>query len=171
MDRRALLKAAGAVVGAGLVWSALCAQLAAKGEVPSGPSPLPVEVVDWYAAQAKWVVPVLVAQWGFMAWVAQGAAEKTAGQGTFAATAAGIGVGWGLPLGLALFVELVVYTVAGMEGLRSGLPLVAPLALAGCLYGTARGLKQAHGFGWEKAAPIALLALMLGAVLGGPFLR
>ena len=166
-----MLRAAGAVVGAGLVWATLCAQLAADGQVPSGPSPLPVEVDDWYAAQTLWVVPVLVGQWTFMAWVAQSALEKVGGKGSYAVTAVALGPGWAVPLGLALFAELVVYTVAGIDGLRSALPVVAPLALAGCLYGTARGLRSTHGVGWEKAAPVALLALMFGAVVGGPFLR
>lgn len=157
----------------GLGWALLSWRLAEGGEQPGslrGAVGVAPEV--WYRAQAAWVGPLVLVLWGLMSLVAEALARKVSGERALAVTAGAVGLGWAGPLqSLLVFPELVIYEVWGMEALGAALPVVALLTAGGTFLGTSLSLTMVRGLPASRARLVAALVLVLGALLGSPFLR
>lgn len=160
-----------AVVTAGLVWAALCAVLAADGRAPTV-ALLPIPHDRYYAAQALFVVPVLLGQWWLASQVSWRIARRLGGTGSWAGTLGPMG--WALALPLLVFFllpDLVVYLAAGFEGLGRIVRFTAPTSLFGAVVLATRVMRRVHGLGWGRAWAAGFAGVLAQAVLGGVFLR
>lgn len=169
-DRRES-KGALAVVAAGLLWAALCAVLAADGRAPTV-TLLPVPRERYYAAQALFVVPVLLGQWWIASQVSWRLARRLGGTGTWAGTLGPMG--WALALPLLVFFllpDLVVYLTAGFEGLGRVVRFTAPTSLLGAVVLATRVMRRVHGLGGGRAWAAGLAGVLAQAVAGGVLLR
>ena len=157
----------------GLGWALLSWRLAAGGEVPGSlRGAVGVAPEAWYRAQAAWVGPLVLALWGVMSLAAEALARRATETPGLAVTAGAVGLGWAGPLqSLLVFPELVIYEVWGMDALGAALPVVGLLTVLGCWLGTSLALTLVRGLPAGRARLVAALVLLLGAVLGSPFLR
>ncbi|MFW6049768.1 MAG: hypothetical protein ACODAU_01265 [Myxococcota bacterium] len=160
-----------AVLAAGAAWAALCLVLAADDHAPSV-SLVPIPRARYYLAQASFVVPVLLVQWGVCVGVARTVARRLGGAGAVRPLANGLGLALGLPL-LSLFVvpDLIAYAVAGFEALGPLVRVTAPLAFVATSVLATGAVRLAHGLGVGRALVAALAGVLAQAVLGGMLLR
>jgi len=158
-----------AVVGAGALWAVLCLWLASAGEVPSGP--VPGDSSGWYALQARLVVPMMVLQWALLTGSAHGLARRLGGEGAFRDALDALGLSWAGPLAGLFALEIVIFGLAGLDGLGWALPVLAPAAAVTVVVGSVRAVRACYGLSTGRALLVAFLALFVTALVGGPLLR
>lgn len=168
---RGLTRGAIAVGAAGLVWAALSAMLAADGRAPTV-TLLPIPRERYYAAQALFVVPVLLGQWWLASQVSWRSARRLGGAGTWPQTLGPMGGALAVPLVVCfLLPDLVVYLSAGFQALGAVVRFTAPLSLLGAVALATGVVRRVHGLAWARALGAALAGVLAQAAAGGLFLR
>lgn len=147
-----------AVVVQGVLHAGLSAWLAADGQQPSRPVPL---FEDTYAAQAFYVLPLLLVGWVLSAHLASRVVRRP-----FAAVAGRIGVALAVPPVVCwLIPDLVVYGLFGFAALGPLLRIAAPLTFAltlAALCVALRGRRMVWG---------VLVVLLNQGLVVAPFVR
>ncbi len=162
---------AGAMLSAGSCWAVLCALLARDGHMPSR-TLVPIARETYYAAQASFVIPLLILLWLLCSLLTTAAARALGGRGRFVATANGLGFALGLPL-LVLFLlpDLVVYATHGFAALRFLLRVTAPLSFLTTLWLATVAVRASQQLGRGRAFLAAAAGVLAQAALGGILLR
>lgn len=150
----------------GAVWALFCAWLWSAGHAPSRTFvPIPREL--YYAAQALFVIPLLLMQWKLATWLAArlgGSVPKVLASGMAEALAVPL-------LVLFLLPDLVSYGLFGFGSLGKLVRVTAPLSFVVSLALGTIAVARASGRSYPRSAGAALAALLAQALLGAPILR
>ena len=133
---------------------------------------VPIPRDRYYLAQAAFVIPLLILQWGICAAVARALAERMAGTGTFERTASVLAPALAVPL-LALFIvpDAIVYLAFGFDALGRIVRVTAPLAAIASIVWATRVLRRAEDLTRGRALIAASVGVTAQAVAGGVLLR
>lgn len=153
---------------AGLAWSALCVWLAIDGHAPSV-TLVPIPRDAYYAAQAAFVIPVLLGQWLVLSAVARRIARSAE---SFRDTARRLAPAFAYPVLVFLVVpDAVVYLLWGFDALSQAVRVTAPLLALGTWAAVTAALHRGGGIPLGRSILAALVGLLAQAALGAPFLR
>jgi hypothetical protein len=145
--------------------------LAAGGHEPAV-TLVPIPRADYYAAQALFVVPVLLALWTLCAAVAYRLARALGGTGSFGGTANAIGIALALPLAVLFLVpDFVAYGLAGFDALGLVVRVTAPLSFAATLWLATIAVGVACSVTGWRAFVAAAAGGIAQALVGGILLR
>jgi hypothetical protein len=159
------------VAAAGLAWALLCAWLALEGHAPSV-TLVPIPRESYYAAQALFVVPVVLAQYAVLGSVAHAMARALGGSGQRRATFAWLGPAFALPILLVLVIpDVLVLATAGFDALAALVRVTVPLLALTTWVTATVAVRRACSLSLGRAALAALVGLIAQAALGAPLLR
>lgn len=165
------VRGAASVAVAGAAWAVLCLVLAADGHAPSV-TLVPIPREHYYLAQAAFVLPLLLAQWGLCVAATQTVAKALGGRGEVVPTANGLGLALAAPL-LLLFLlpDAVAYAVGGFAWLGPLVRVTSPLAFVATIGVATVVVRVGHGLARGRAFVAALAGVVVQAALGGVLLR
>ena len=159
------------VTSAGFGWALLCAWLALEGHAPSV-TLVPIPAESYYAAQALFVVPVVLAQYAVLGAVAHAMARALGGSGEQRDTLARLGPAFALPILLVLVIpDAVVLAAAGFDALGALVRITAPLLALTTWALATMAVRRACRLSTGRGALAALTGLIAQAALGAPLLR
>lgn len=159
------------VVLAGGGWALLCAALAAAGHSPSV-ALVPIPREHYYAAQAAFVVPVLLGSWLLCALIAERVARVLGGSGGFAPMANALAPALALPL-LAIFLvpDAIAWVLLGFDGLGAVVRVTGPLSFVAMLACATMAVRAAASLSTARAFVAALAGVFVQGALAGVLLR
>jgi hypothetical protein len=154
------------VLSAGGLWALFCAWLWSAGHAPSRTLvPIPREL--YYAAQALFVMPLLIAQWKLATWVG-----ARFGRSSTDALSDGMSQALFAPLlVLLLLPDVVSYAYFGFASLGPLVRVTAPLTFCASLVLATHHVARASGRPYARCVGVAFGALLAQALLGAPLLR
>lgn len=159
------------VLLAGGGWALLCAALATAGHSPSiALVPIPRE--HYYAAQAVFVVPLLLASWLLCAALARGVARILGANGGFVPAANAIAPALALPLLVVFLVpDAIAWMLLGFEALGAVVRVTGPLSFAAMLVCVTVAVRAASSLSTGRAFVAAFCGVFAQGALAGVFLR
>lgn len=159
------------VVLAGGAWALLCAALAIAGHSPTiALVPIPRE--HYYAAQAVFVVPLLLVAWLLCTVIARGVATLLGGSAGFVPAANAIAPALALPLLVVFLVpDAIAWMLLGFDGLGAVVRVTGPLSFVAMLVCVTMAIGAASSVSTGRAFVAAFAGVLVQGALAGVFLR
>jgi hypothetical protein len=159
------------VLAAGGAWALLCAALAIAGHSPSV-AVVPIPREHYYAAQAVFVVPLLLVSWLLCSTIAERVGRFLGGQGGFVPAANGIAPALALPL-IVVFVvpDAIAWALLGFDGLGAVVRVTGPLSFLAMLVLATMAVRAASSLSYGRAFVAAFAGVFVQGALAGVLLR